>query len=103
MRCECYSVQRVEVRDAAKHLVMHRSVHTTKNYPASAITKLMVRSHGLKKKKNLFLWFKQIWELDIIHIRASTSLGFQLRENLVKERKKSRVTLVHHIYNSKHK
>lgn len=42
-------------------------------------------------------------ELDIIHIRASTSLGFQLRENLVKERIKSGVTLVHHIYNSKHK
>lgn len=75
-RCECYSVQRVEVRDAAKHLVMHRPVHTT-NYPAPDTTEPVVRSHGLKKNTYIFLWFKQIWELDIIHIRASTSLGFQ--------------------------
>ena len=103
-RYECYSVQRVEVRDAVKHLVMHSPVHIT-NYPAPDTTGPMVRSHGLKKQQqHIFfsgssrygnwisstLGLQQIW-------------GFRLRENLMKERIKFRVTLVHHIYNSKHK
>lgn len=74
-----YSVQGVEVKDAAKHPVMHRPVHTTKNYPAPDKTEPMVRSHGLNTHTHthIFLWFKQIRELDIIHTRASTSLGFK--------------------------
>ena len=49
-RYECYSVQRVEVRDAVKHLVMHSPVHIT-NYPAPDTTEPMVRSHGLKQQQ----------------------------------------------------
>ena len=105
-----YSVQGVEVKDAAKHPVMHRPVHTTKNYPAPDKTEPMVRSHGLNTHTHthththiFFSGSSRYGNWISSTLGPQQAWGLRLRENLVKERIKFRVTLVHHIYNSKHK